>query len=251
VFHEDDFTRDQKYGVLKCSDYPVSFHYVDLSFPMEFDADSAYEENRDVALLGTSRYHHKPWGYARMIRFWTTQIWKHSAVQPYDTIMRIDTDSCFVDRLEEDTEDVYFPSIRIRYVYRSDGIRVGVNAFIEYLYDFAMTFMREHHIEPANPELWNMIQDTWNTNRTLPIFSKNFEVSRVSFFQRSMVMKWHDALTDEQPYGVFRYRWSDAQTKVLTMAMFADPDTIYFNKHPGYKHGRGVCRDYFNWMADI
>jgi hypothetical protein len=72
----------------------------------------------------------------------------------------------------------------------------------------------------------------------LPFFYKIFEVSRVSFFQRDDVMKWHEALTEPEPYGVFRLQWSNANTRVLTMAMFAKPDWILTKKYFGYRHGK-------------
>jgi len=220
---------------------------VDFSFPPNFDAEAEYKANWKVAARATNRGR-KLWGYAQMIRFWTTTLWKHPAVKDFDTIMRIDTDSCFVSP-GKDIEDSELPGMRGRFVYRSDGPGTGVNTWIKDLFQFTTNYMRDNNITPKNPELWKVVKDTWMNRQTLPVFGTNFEVNRVSFFMKPEVMKWHEALTESEPFGVFRYRWGDAQTRVLTMAMFADGDeastSVLLKRHPGYRHGRGLCAEYF------
>jgi hypothetical protein len=104
--------------------------------------------------------------------------------------------------------------------------------------------MEKEEIEPLNPELWTFIQEAHDKHQTMPVFQKNFEVMRKSFFKRFDVMKWHKALTDDEPYGVLRYRWGEGQTSVLTMALFGTKDNILMTRHEGYSHGRGVCAEY-------
>ena len=36
-----------------------------------------------------------------MIRFWITKIWEHEGIRGCETVMRIDSDSCFVGAGEE------------------------------------------------------------------------------------------------------------------------------------------------------
>jgi hypothetical protein len=72
----------------------------------------------------------KEWGYAQMIRFWTTGIWKHAAVQEFETIMRIDANFCFIEgdfTAGNDgggIEDDFLPVIRVQYVYRNDALGI-------------------------------------------------------------------------------------------------------------------------------
>lgn len=247
IFHENDFPDLQKYNIVKCTNNPLTFHLVNFDFPKGFDAEKEYEENWKVAARATNRGR-KLWGYAQMIRFWTTGLWKHPAVKEFSTIMRIDTDSCFV-KTGDDIEDSELPGMRGRYVYRSDGPGTGVNTWIHGLMRFTQDYISDNKITPQNPELWKLVLDTWRNKNTLPVFGTNFEVNRVSFFRRSDVMKWHEALTEAEPFGVFRYRWGDAQTRVLTMALFAHKDEVssqvLLKRHPGYRHGRGLCAEYF------
>eukprot|EP00586_Coscinodiscus_wailesii_P023433 CAMPEP_0172520484 /NCGR_PEP_ID=MMETSP1066-20121228/292032_1 /TAXON_ID=671091 /ORGANISM="Coscinodiscus wailesii, Strain CCMP2513" /LENGTH=744 /DNA_ID=CAMNT_0013303257 /DNA_START=275 /DNA_END=2509 /DNA_ORIENTATION=+ len=291
VFHENDFRdKDKEFIQTDCTANPVMFYPVTFSFPPGFDGALEYDANPRVARQGTKKGRgRKEWGYAQMIRFWTTGIWEHPAVREFDTVMRIDADSCFVDspfssgggmasneetgiwehpavrefdtvmRIDADScfvgssaggstvshddddgdvEDAFLPGIRGRYVYRNNALGISVNTWVKDLYGFAVTYMEANGISPLNPELWKHIEDTWADDATLPFFHKNFEVSRVSFFRRADVRKWHEALTEREPYGVFRLRWSDANTRVLTMAMFAEPDRILTRKHFGYRHGK-------------
>jgi len=249
IFTEVTFTHAQKYMISECTPNPHYYHLADLSFPADFDARGAYNENDQVALQGT-RYHRAPWGYAQMIRFWTSQVWKHPAVQEYKNILRLDTDSCFTGT-DGGKNGGIWKGLKQKYVYRSEEMGVGVNTFINYLYDFTVSYLETHSIKPKNRKLWSEIKNMWAENRTLPMYHKSFEVSRVSFFLRPDVMQWHEALTDGHPFGVFRYRWSDAHTKVLTMALFAKKGEVLLRKHAGFVHGRGVCNELAGWPEEV
>jgi len=93
--------------------------------------------------------------------------------------------------------------------------------------------------------LWSHVVDTWEEYETLPVFLTNFEVGRRAFFERDDVRRWHESLTEEWPFGVLRQRWGDAQTRVMTLAMFATEKEVSRHRHVGYVQGRGKCQDYF------
>lgn len=78
---------------------------------------------------------------------------------------------------------------------------------------------------------------------TLPLFRTNFEVSKVSFMQRNDVSLWHDALTEQAPYGVYRHRWGDAVTRFLTASMFENQDRIMTIRPTGYFHKIGCSAE--------
>lgn len=260
AFNEGDISFEQKDMIRSCTDRPVYFPEVEFDFPPGFNEAMAIEDKITKSVSQGGQNLGRPaWGYAQMIRFWTSRIWKHPALQGYDTIMRIDTDSCFVNG--GDPEDLNLPGMMKRYQYRSKGPGTGINQWIDGLYDFAVDHMKKEGITPSNPDLWKIIEDTWNEKHTLRTVGTNFEVSRLAFFQREDVAKWLDALTETPPYGVFRYRWGDAQTRVLTLAMFGTKDNILLKVHPGYKHGRefiqrgvmgpSLCAQYFNQYGRI
>lgn len=261
AFNEGDISFEQKDMIRACTDRPVYFPEVDFDFPPGFDSEKEIEANKMARTVSTGGQNlgRPQWGYTQMIRFWTSRIWKHPALQGYDTIMRIDTDSCFVNG--GDPEDLNLPGMMKRYLYRSKGPGTGINQWIDGLYDFTVEYMKKEGITPSYPELWKIIEDTWNEKGVLRTVGTNFEVSRLSFFQRPDVAKWLDALTETPPYGVFRYRWGDAQTRVLTLAMFGTKENVLLKVHPGYKHGRqfiqqgvmgpSLCSQYFNQYGRI
>jgi hypothetical protein len=240
LFHQDDFPDANKNVIRQCTTNPLHFHLVDFSFPPDFNPKIEISLGNKVAGLGTRKdaASRKMWGYAHMIHFFTLGLFQHPAVQSYTTLMRLDSDSCFKASQNDDPDDIYLPGIRGRYVYRTDAMGLGVNTWVTDLYDFAVWYMDQNAITPRNTALWEHIQTTWTNDATLPIFSKNFEVAGVSFFRRTDVMNWHRALATQEPFGLYRYRWSDANTRVFTMALFAEPDWILYKKHPGYRHGK-------------
>lgn len=87
--------------------------------------------------------------------------------------------------------------------------------------------------------MWHFATTVWTTMDTLPLFRSNFEVSSKSFMQRPDVALWHDALTEKEPFGVYRHRWGDAVTRFLTSAIFENQDRIMTIRPTGYFHKKG------------
>eukprot|EP00586_Coscinodiscus_wailesii_P021660 CAMPEP_0172519342 /NCGR_PEP_ID=MMETSP1066-20121228/291361_1 /TAXON_ID=671091 /ORGANISM="Coscinodiscus wailesii, Strain CCMP2513" /LENGTH=467 /DNA_ID=CAMNT_0013301911 /DNA_START=66 /DNA_END=1470 /DNA_ORIENTATION=- len=228
IFHEESFPVDKKWEIMKWTLNPISFHMADFRFPEGFLSSKDIDKNQVNGawtyslmqrfwepLYGNSfllsedidkNQVNGAWTYSLVQRFWVTALWKHPSVRQFDTIMRIDTDSCFVER-GFDVEDLHLPAIRGRYVYRSNGPSTGVDVWIDGLYDFTVDYVEANKITPSHPELWERVKNMWIKESTLPIFRTDFEISRISFFQRRDVRKWHDALTEREPYGVIRNRW--------------------------------------------
>merc|ERR1711918_84907 len=105
------------------------------------------------------------------------------------------------------------------------------------LFSFTEEYMEREEIVPKNMVLWNMVKVIWDRHGTLPIFMTSFEIIRKGFMQRDDVRKFHDAVTEREPFGVFRYQWSHSAIRVLTAALFADSDEIMTSKPIGYYHG--------------
>ena len=61
--------------------------------------------------------------------------------------------------------------------------------------------------------------------------------------KREDVSLWHDALTEKEPFGVYRYRWGDAVTRFLTASMFENQDRIMTIRPTGYFHKIGCSAE--------
>ena len=59
---------------------------------------------------------------------------------------------------------------------------------------------------------------------------------------RNDVRKWHRALTEEEPYGIMRYRWGDAITRFLEVALFATDENVLTIWPEGYHHKQDCVR---------
>lgn len=167
-------------------------------------------------------------------------MWKHPAIQQFDTIMRIDTDSCFLENASVNFSSLpNLPSSEI--VYMSINPPHGAPTYVKGLYDFAFEYMERHQLSPKNKQLWQIVEEAHTQFQTLPVFKTNFEICSRRFFQSTEVMQWHESLTELEPFGVWRGRWGDAQTRFLTMAMFTTEEQVYISETEGYLHGRGLC----------
>jgi len=225
IFNEGNLAPEQKKGIRDITKRPVAFPEVDFTnFPQGFDPN-----NEDVKFHVKDR---ADWGYYHMIRFWVSGIWKHPALSQFATVMRMDSDSCFIaentvlPRFEHDTL-VYHS----QYVGYEDG-----KEFVSGLLDFAEEYMLKVGHIPTNPMLWQFSKNLWETESTLPLFNTNFEVTRKSWMQHPDVARWHDALSDQPPFGIYHYRWGDAVIRFMTAAMFSPNYRVDTSPPAGYAH---------------
>ncbi len=231
IFHEGDLSPEQIKVIRDATNRPIAFPVIDLSvFPSGFDPEGPLEN----APPGFEVANRRPWGYYQMIRFWITRIWEHDAIQRFDVIMRMDSDSCFTE------PNKYLPQMLHNHlVYQSQYVGTEPppgRPYIEGLYDFATNYLAKNNKLPGNSLLWQFIQTTWNSQNTLPLFRTNFEIVKRNFMQRPDVKQWHMALTEGEPYGVLRYRWGDAVIRFFDAAIFASDETTLTIKPDGYNH---------------
>jgi len=212
IFNEGDLSESQIEAIRSSTNRPIAFPEVDLtSFPTGFDPAQGNHQFKVK--------NRKSWGYYQMIRFWITGIWVHPAIQRYEIVMRMDSDSCFK------SPNSYLPYMAHDHlVYHSQyvGVESGSGrAYIEGLFDFAVSFMSQTNKQPGNVLLWHFIERIWTCENTLPLFRTNMEITRRSFMLREDVVKWHHALTEEEPFGVLKHRWGDAITRFMEVSIFA------------------------------
>jgi len=225
MFNEGDLSEEQTAFIIGCTTRPIAFPLVNFtSFPEGWD----HEVSAKKFLVGGRN----EWGYYQMIRFWVTGIWKHPALDPYEIVMRMDTDSCF-----KEVND-YLPDFEydnMKYHSQYVGVEDGKNYTTGFL-DHATKWMKNNSRVPADPMMWDFIKSSWKKHQSLPVMRTNFELTRKSFMQQKGVMAWHESLTEHEPYGVFKYRWGDAVERFLTMAMFTTNDSIFTKRVEGYGH---------------
>ena len=94
VFHlEDEATIEVKTFFSECTDRPIYYSTIDLDdFPEGFVPQNGVDYTS-----------------AQINRFWTTKIWEHSALAPYDVVMRVDHDSCL------SLPNAFLPSLKTQY----------------------------------------------------------------------------------------------------------------------------------------
>lgn len=236
IFNEGDLSKENIEDIVASTDRPIGFPKVNFnSFPEGFDPD---QEKASFPVRGREK-----WGYMQMIRFWTTMIWKHPAVQHFDTVMRIDSDSCF-----KEVND-YLPNFMYDGLYyHSQYVGVEPNAGVEYIdgiLDFAKNYMetKQQPNQARNDLLWHYTQSVWEFQKTLPLFRTNFELVKRDFMQRRDVAQFNEALTEEEPFGVLRKRWGDAVLRFITMAVFENADRIMTIRPTGYFHKQGCSKE--------
>jgi len=228
IFNEGDLSDESITLIRTSTDRPIAFPLVDFTlFPDGFDPETE-----------TSWYvpTYSKWGYHQMIRFFDTLIWEHPAIERFETIMRIDSDSCFKE------VNSYLPLMKNdAIVYHSQfvGHEHPSVPNLEGLYEFTKEYLKTIERNPGNPVLWDYIETTMTFKKSLPVFRTNAEISRKSFMQSGDLTSWHHALSEEEPFGVFRDRWGDAVTRFLEVVMFASADEIFTSRFDGYFHQQG------------
>jgi len=233
VFNEGDLSPEQLQSLVGCSvdDRALAFPTVDFgSFPEGFDPE---EEEPLFRVEGRSK-----WGYYQMIRFWISGIWKHEALEPFDIVMRIDSDSCFKSVNE------YLPRFRVQSaIYHSQYVGMASEKkYLEGLYDFAVDWLASQDMPPTNTLMWHMVKSNWERSGKLPVFMTNFEIIRKKFMQHPEVRKWQDALTEHEPFGIYRHRWSDSVVRFLTASMFIQTENIMTSQAEGYHHRKDCAK---------
>jgi hypothetical protein len=221
VFHDGLSDTQQEY-LRSCTNRTIKFPHIGYSFESSFPKDFNPQEE---APNWTKR---SKWSYQQMIRFWITQVWNHSALNGYTTLMRLDSDACWKKRYFQHGFSMV-PTLSAHKVYHSN---VQKEDFLcGGFRDFVIQYVKKHDIVPKNERLYRRALE-----KDCPCFYNNFEIARISFMQQANVVQWHEALTEAEPFGVFRQRWGDAMERFVTMALFATPDMIEETKPRGYQH---------------
>lgn len=228
VFNEDDITVEQKEFIVGCTESPIAFPIVDLnSFPGSWI-------NKQTMSTSFGLEGREQWLSHQLTRFWITGVWKHPAIEPFGTIMRLNPDSCFRGYNE------YLPNFKypnLKYHAQYVGVEAERNRTTG-LIEAAEKYLESINRNPGDPLMWEFVSSTWETHHSLPVFRTSFELSSKKFMQRDDVAGWHETLTEQAPFGIYKYGWNEGLARFLGMAMFAKFHEISIKGADAYHHGQ-------------
>mmetsp|Transcript_57325 Transcript_57325/g.68506 ORF Transcript_57325/g.68506 Transcript_57325/m.68506 type:complete len:171 (-) Transcript_57325:112-624(-) len=152
--------------------------------------------------------------------------------------MKIEPNACFK------TFNDHLPRFRLSHLayhaayggYEPEGPK-----FVNKLVLFTEEYMKRESTKPRSPTSWQFLQNTWQHLESFPIFSTHLEVISKSFMQRKDVMKFHRAITEHDPFGMWLNRWSVHALRYVTMAVFAEDEKVMKSQFDGFHMGKQQC----------
>jgi len=232
----------------------VRFHHFTLPFN---DKDSIQSQNSLISSFDKMLSEHN-----RRLWFWNVHIWEHEAVQPYDTIIRMDLGSCFSNSYFEknlkdfhlqlneplvyqglaahdffNNEESLFPSIPNDVVVTGDASDKVCEKLVQ-LGHLVEKYLGDHDIEPPSKacEIAKKAYEkicksggSIGSSNLNPKFQTHFEVMKKSFFQEPKVSEWLKTLSDvmDKPDSfMLDGSLTDGHIRFFTMAMFAEKEEI-------------------------
>ncbi len=208
TFHIEEPTDETKDFLKGCSTRQVLHTTIDMD-----DFPEGFEPEPD-----------KDYTSAQINRFWTSKIWDHPALAPFDIVMRFDHDSCFSSVLAN------VPGFSgVHHVYSSQFFPGTYELNIKRLkgmFENVVEYLSEYHIQPKYPKMWQHVINTVLETDSIPNFQDTFEISSKAFMQSPAVSYFHHNLTDAAPYGYFTEGWNVDAERFLTAAIFGSKNTI-------------------------
>ena len=141
------------------------------------------------------------WGYHQMISFWITNIWEHESIAPFDTITRIDSDSCWTQPLTMDGPGQFLPGLPHGKVYYANHLLYDAPFVTKNFVEFTRAYIAKNNLTLMNPEL---LKSHLSLDNLTCITYNNFEVTLVDFMLRPQVKKWHYQITNEAPFNIYK-----------------------------------------------
>eukprot|EP00980_Cylindrotheca_fusiformis_P017258 scaffold5341_cov93-Cylindrotheca_fusiformis.AAC.1 len=233
IFHQGDVTEEQQEYIRAKN----SARHVE--FPVQPDFDK-FPPIFNPSLETPSFVKRSKWGYQHMCRFWISLVWHHPALEPFDSILRIDADSCS-EPSPNKSNSTMLKWKTLNLVYHANPPIVNDVWPNHGLWEFVLHYMQIHNLQPKNPTLFHLAEQSWNESKRLPMFRNNLEVDRLAFFRSSgPVQEFQKYVANNVEF--YRNRWGDAPIRFLTMAIFATPDQLDISEIiPGYQHGSDAC----------
>jgi hypothetical protein len=166
--------------------------------------------------------------------FWISQVFTLRSLSSYDTIMRLESKSCW----KEDSDLLYLPGLPNTTVDYHAGINIKFNQdTCGSLVDFAKHYIVENHVIVQNPQLWYEIDEKWRQERKCIAYQTHFEVIRLDLMRQETVQLWLQAAIEQDP------KWNEQLLRSFTVAMFASSVIPPSKTSPtGYSFSLGTRR---------
>lgn len=208
TFHIEEPTDDTKNFIEGCTTRQVLYATIDMD-----DFPEGFEPEPD-----------KDYTNALINRFWTSKIWDHPALAPFDIVMRFEDDSCFSSVLAN------VPGFSgIHHVYSSQffpGTYEMNISRLKGMFENVLEYLADNRIQPKYPRMWQYIINTVLESDSIPTFQDTFEISSKAFMKSPAVTYFHHNLTDAAPYGYFTQGWNVDAERFLTAAIFGSKNTV-------------------------
>lgn len=164
------------------------------------------------------------WSYHNMIRFWFSDLLRIDIMQNVEYFVRIDDDSGFSTKFSDffqlikEKNAVYMANSRER-----DVAAAELPGLLQ-LQSLVNDYVRVKKIKPRNERLSDVFESKSDGKLISNVFANHFEVIKSSFFKSSEVLAFTNMILDSG--GIYKYRWSDAILRYITLALFAKEEEI-------------------------
>ena len=231
MFHEGDVGKDLQAELaeaLSRGGYLGQARYPEVRFDLParcclFEPNWSKRANRDK------------FAYHNMIRFWMKDVWQHPALNEFDTVMRLDSDSVIT---KPQPPDDPLPGLRAGIVYRGNVLGTDGEPVMHGFGEFLNLTIATWPHAPKQPDIISNFVTTLQQHGRVPLIYNNFFVSRVAFFRRPEVVELVERMCCRAPdFYVYRYRWGDAFMHYFLLGMEANPSEFLVEPPLGYRHG--------------
>ena len=245
IFTDMDFNATLQAAVRKCTDLNIVFVKIDLFKYMSnvtVELAKLWEAGKDGGIKGLPNM-----GYRLMCRFWSKDIFRHPAIRNLKYIMRLDDDSYFPSKMEEDPFDV-MEKENLDYGYRAwfDDATLMHN-----LWPLSEAFL---HKNPTHVDMnsYGVINGGKYGGKAI---YNNFFVAKPEIWRRPLLKSYLQHLVDN--HGFLKYKIGDANVHafIVTLAVNRTKSKHFkfaYN-HNCHIYSKGsdsyaYMGDYFKWQ---
>ena len=250
VFCDIDYNDTHQAEIRKCTDLNVIFYKIDLFEYMEKNITLAqagkWIAGQDGGIKG------RKLGYRLLCRFWAVGVFWHPLFRHVKFLMRMDDDSYFTAKLEEDPFDT-MERDQLDYGYRA---WFGDGSLIHGLWDHTKAFVSKQSIPAANMNAHGILNSKGQyTGRAV---YNNFFVARTEAWRRPVIQSYLDHLVDKHAFLKFKNGDANVHAMAITLGMDKNK-TRQFNF--SYSHNAHVFSksdnlvrsrlDYRQWLKTL
>ncbi len=232
VFHED-FTDGLKEDIRKATRSNLQFEKIKFEIPDFLNR----EEIPEYIYVGEYEF---SIGYRHMCRFMSSLIFQHPAIKGYDYLLRLDTDSFLLDKINY---DIFRFMAEHNYIYGYIHIIKDEPDAVEGLWEVTKKYIEDNNIKPTF--LHKFLQDgDWDRS----YYYTNFEISRIDFWRSDEFMNYFSYL--DKTGGIYKYRWGDHVIHLLAISTFVPENQVHRFSDIAYQH-QGFVNNYSMDMEKI